>query len=456
MSIREFEKYVHDTLHHAKSPVDEKQLFEALGIEEEPKRKTLVPYIAIGAILLGLCFYAYHRLITPQEYNEVAAQQKSPNAKLSTHTLEASITPNNIDNTRLEDTRNGAKESFIRSTQMQGARHNDVSEIAASSIKSYEILKPAYGQVRSSIDMASPLDDDAQSAWEEDPRLMAQNESVKEKNKTAFVAPLDMLSVNLERTSPLLLNTNKVDCPEFSHSSVQIKMGIEISSGMTSKSLTTEGGDNNSIYILRQKNENPLEYIGLKLFTEIEADKTPIGLKLGSTFTRYVEKMKYKDTYMHTDTTVGIISQTVSPNGDTITTIYGDIITETEIDVDKSVHFSLYTLDIPVTATYGIDVSSNSSIQIELGAALNLRMWKDGSMITGLNTFTPVKDIEYFKKSLGVSFIGQLNYRLDVAKGTAYVGVGLKHIPKSLALSSTRIRHMYTSYGLNLGYCIPL
>lgn len=457
MNIQEFEKHIHTSLHNTTAPVDEAALFQALGIEEKKNRTYLIPILCFGLALavIGGVFWARSTTNTscviPARMTEKAA--KHPSTSIS-----------RIATASYEDNKAKASSS--------PASHNRITpEIAPQTEKTTLIINPNQPTKKHSTSVAfikkeSPSDDTRMTVLHRHPTTsekqsredLAHSASANQHNRMTLseVQPLTKLSSKLLYESEKLKSSKKIECPRFTPPDVVLKLGMEASLGGTHKTLSMQTTETTEVFEQRKNNENALENIGLKVFTEIESRKLPVGLKVGAEFTRYVEKMRYKDSFVQIDTTVGIISQTVSPNGDTITTIYGDIITETEVTVDKVRHFSLFTLDIPVTATYELPIGKSSGLQLELGASLNFRTWKRGSILTDMNTFTPASEANYFRSSMGISMIGQVNYRRSLLGGIAYIGVGIRHIPTSLSLGSTQTTHKYTSAGLKLGYIMRL
>jgi hypothetical protein len=80
------------------------------------------------------------------------------------------------------------------------------------------------------------------------------------------------------------------------------------------------------------------------------------GVSTGLHYSRITERMNLQYTYLRSDTTQGIISiNGFLKTGDTITTIYGDIITQTRITGTTKSHYTLSTFDIPLSLFYEKD-----------------------------------------------------------------------------------------------------
>jgi len=157
--------------------------------------------------------------------------------------------------------------------------------------------------------------------------------------------------------------------------------------------------------------------------------------------------------YSRKDTTQGIISVTVSQTGDTITYIYGDIIQDRKISGNKTRHYSISMLDIPISA--GVEKRYGRwSAGVEGGLVFNVSMKSSGSILASDTSFVNL-DISsnHFKSSLGLSYFGGIHIGRDFHKaGRLFLAARARYIPESFSSDQNRIRQTYHFIGLNLGY----
>lgn len=221
------------------------------------------------------------------------------------------------------------------------------------------------------------------------------------------------------------------------------------------KSLQSLGMLPNEAVDIRRENERSLEGIQLGVYGRLTHNFSNLYFQIGGTYTRLSERLTRDYSYIRTDTTTGIISLTVSQSGDTITTIYGDIYTQTEVSGSDRVHHYHNVLDIPLMVGYDFDARI-FNVGIEAGVSLNLYLLSRGRILNNQLSFDDVTVNNPFRASLGLTYLGGLNVSRRFGRGSAYLSLRYRHTPGSYTIDESNFQQFYNQVGLNLGYIIPL
>ena len=233
-------------------------------------------------------------------------------------------------------------------------------------------------------------------------------------------------------------------------------LGVEIGLLKPFKSLSNKNAEPNLVFDVRKEHEKPLEGLQAAIFTKVIREDIPFFMKLGVSYTRITDRLKYKYSYIEHDTIQGIISITKSENGDTLTVIYGDIIRDITIDRNISQHYYFHLIDIPLTLGYRFGFKG-FSLEAELGAMFNIRTGTTGNILNAPNTIVPVKDVNLFRTRLGFSYFAGLNIVFPVShKGEMFASARFRYIPNQFSLSDNPIKQNYSLAGFHIGYMYNL
>ncbi len=233
-------------------------------------------------------------------------------------------------------------------------------------------------------------------------------------------------------------------------------LGVEVGLLKPFKKFRYTGIEPSIVFDLRKEKEKPLEGLQAAIFTKVIREDIPFYAKLGISYTRITDRFKYNYSYIEHDTIQGIISITQSENGDTLTVIYGDIIRDINIERNLNQHYYFHLIDIPLTLGYSFDINS-FAIEAELGAIFNIRTYTTGKILSAPNTVTPVKDLNYFKSSIGFSYFAGINILKSVSyKGEMFAGVRFRYIPNNFSVNTNPIKQNYNLLGFHIGYLYNL
>ncbi len=264
--------------------------------------------------------------------------------------------------------------------------------------------------------------------------------------------------VELLSSQRRLPRLQKVDCPTFDTGMKwHIDIIPEIGLILPLKTLAYNGSEPSEVFALRQENEDPLEGIQAALYARVRPGNKPYYLKVGLSYTRVSERMKREVNYIERDTTVGIISITESQNGDTLTVIMGDIITETEFTGVSIAHYFLHMIDIPVAVGYSKSIGSGWRLGGEVGAQFNISMSTKGKLLEGPNSYTNLPEGGRFNTNLGLSFFGGLTLEKSLGERSSfYISSRFRYFPSSFTPDSYNVSQKYQFIGLHAGYIYSL
>jgi hypothetical protein len=262
----------------------------------------------------------------------------------------------------------------------------------------------------------------------------------------------------LQRTEPAIAHhpvialNRDVQCPTFrKNRSMKMSLIPEIGYFRPLKSLTAESNVPTETFALRKAGEKSLEGLQAALYARLQRPGANWGISTGLHYSRLSERMNLEYSYIKRDTTQGIISITVSQTGDTITTIYGDIITESRVTGTTRAHYYLSTFDIPLSLFYEKDFES-WAIGAEAGVYFNLALASKGKILNSANDFIDVKSAAAFKSSLGVSGFAGLYLKKPLGPGNLIFSLRGRFIPSAFNTQGYGTVQKYQFAGAHLGY----
>jgi hypothetical protein len=270
---------------------------------------------------------------------------------------------------------------------------------------------------------------------------------------------IENIGINIlksSKTKEFALQSDKIICPSFSNrNKLYFEIIPELGIFYPFKKLGFTGSELENKFSLRDKNEFSLEGLQVGLYGRIRKEKSPFYLSAGLTYSTLTEKMSLKYNYTKTDTVQGIISITVSQSGDTITTIYGDIVREHKISGNKIAHYSFQLIDLPIA--FGYEKTMDQWVfGIEAGISLNLSLKSKGNILASDTSFINIENVQNdFNRSLGLSYFGGLLVGREFNDfGRLYLATRFRYIPETFSSSQNRINQNYHFAGLNLGYIV--
>ena len=260
----------------------------------------------------------------------------------------------------------------------------------------------------------------------------------------------------LDSDSDDLFSRMKINCPSFNQAHWRLALVPEIGYFAPNKTLESKRSDASQGFEERQKYEETLEGINLGLYTMLVRDKLPFYLKAGILYSRITERTDLEYNYTLPDTTIGIISQTVSANGDSITTIMGPIISEKTFTGKNRQHSYIHLFDLPVSVGYNTYLGG-FDVGLEVGVKFNLMTKANGNLLISQSEYTNLAFHEYYKKRIGLSYFGGVMIGRNFGRfGDFYLAPRFTYYPNDFSNSINAISQKYVTMGVNVGYVYKL
>ncbi len=485
MNYRIFEKDIKNKINTAEVNLDIDKLIMDINKKQRKSRGGFI-YFFSGIALLGLISILYFNQsknsVTGTEYflnqnnyttsnfastnatNEIATSNNGNDVPISTKALsnESQATKQIINNNliaevNIEKNNDLSSNKKERSSSQKHKTNNPNSTTPQTNNSTDEISN----QTNNSFNNAAQ--NNIQNYTLTD--LKSNNElaiNVEENTKVkAILSDMKILSL-LDpklKNSPInllsQLQSKDIQCPSFTHKNpFRISVIPEVGYFRPMKTLSLiNSNEPSTILNLRKQNEKTLEGLQAALYVQLEHEKVPFYIRTGIHYAQITEKMTLNYTTIKTDTTQGVISITKSPNGDTITYIYGDIITQTTSTGLKIGHHKIALVDIPISIGYQ-KAFGGFDIGLELGALINVSMKASGKLLDSPNTMTNIlSNNTPYKSNLGLSYFGSIFISKDILENQAlYLALRGRYIPGQFTLPTASISEKYSMVGLHLGW----
>ncbi len=244
------------------------------------------------------------------------------------------------------------------------------------------------------------------------------------------------------------------ECPSFSYRIPwNFSLLAEVGVMKPMKELQNTNPAMDSVFALREMNENSKEAIQLGLHAKVSRGSNPLYVRGGLAYTRIAEQMTEEYDYTEQDTTRGVISITESMNGDTITRIYGDIISETRFTGRTVKHYFLHLWDLPIAVGYEMPVGGSYYVGGELGAQINFRTSGTGFVFRDVNDYADLSEVTSKETKVGMSYFGGLHFGKHLSKRSSIqVSARFRYYPSKFSTVDPNIEQRYNLAGLHAGY----
>ncbi len=509
MKYSDFEKSISSKLGGAQETVNIKELLIGLNLDNlNPERKTrpfplwlMIPLLLIGSFASFLAMDGSNMFNLNQVSDNAVIQTKSE-SKIATIDNNTEITNvnQNTGTTSLNDETKSKVEKTIQATTINTSINSEVkssentltlrknklnnlqinqdSPSNSSSHSSQNLKKPTSTitdvhesvssdpslpgssnlSVNSSVELSNGniIDNDRsyyESAAKTDLNLISRSRSRSRSNLS--LPSISKRSINissLDADSENLFSRMKINCPSFNQAHWRLAMVPEIGVFAPFKTLENKKSDNTQAFEERQRLEKTLEGINLGLYSMLVRDGLPIYLKAGVSYSRISERMDLEYNYTKLDTTIGVISQTVSANGDSITTIMGPIVSEIKLTGKNRQHSYIHIFDLPVSVGYNTYLGG-FDVGVEIGVNINLMTRATGNLLTSKSGFTNLSLNELYKKRIGLSYFGGLMIGRNFGSfGDFYLAPRFTYYPTDFSNDNNFISQKYVSVGVNIGF----
>ena len=445
MDYRQFEDQIRNTFQGDSIPLSAKELNALLPKKDRNAPKAMIFYISgAGIILLGFLYYLMFR----QEQGNLLQEKDIPSAIVQTAVV---ASPIHDENMITSHTPTYLTEEIQTQYVAPPTLSKDINR--TKSVNGRITDQESIHEVRISPDIVSSS---IEIATEDLPTSDILSNEKFASSQTHI--PLLANSVHGLEYNHLPAFTKKVECADFF---VGKKIGFsiipEIGVFYPFKTLKNNTSEPNDILSLRQENEKSLEGLSAALYGRMFFRRKGIYIQSGVSYARLTEKMTLEYDVIKMDTTKGIISTTISPNGDTITSIYGDIITESRFVGSSKVHHTMSLIDIPLIIGYEKPMNG-WIVGGDIGVNFNVSLKAKGRILRSDTDFQDINTNPYtYRSRLGLSYRGGIHIsRQMTEKGRLYLDLRGTIIPKSFSDNANPIQQSYNFLGAYLGYIIKI
>ena len=502
MKYLDFEKHIKKELGNSSEPVQMDALLNSLNLgDQKPKRKgfafwMLLPFLLLLGSLITFNFMGNESFVentatTPSELidnqddihtpvqtslnKENKEENSTNNISIASENAEITLTTlsessnqesqnalaqgKNKNYKQLQNVSTGIQSTLVEketqnvqiaddlNTEFSNPANSSTSTSNATSSNSDDLLNNSYlKRVEQEVERST-------NASANTPILVASEEEVMISRAEISVQDLSTSTAFLDdrEIDGNMFSRMKINCPSFDNSGWHMALIPEVGIFKPFKTLENIASDESAAFNERLNSESTLEGLEIGLYGMLVRDKLPLYLKAGVSYSRISERMDLQYEYVELDTTVGIISTTISGNGDTITHIYGDIVTETTYKGSNRQHHYIHLFDFPVSVGYttylgGLDIG------IEAGVRVNFMTRATGNLLTSQREYTNLSLNRLFKNRVGVSYFGGLMIGRNFGKfGDIYIAPRFTYFPSDFNNQNNNVRQRYFNIGLNAG-----
>lgn len=437
MKYRLFEQSIKATLNNAEETVDIAQLWSSIQ-KEEKKKKPLFWWFFTGLLLLatGAAAWVYPTLDKPQlQVNPTFLDKDHIQNKQDNQPIAALVESNNVHDNPINNTNTNNPPANTQNYTTANF-HAQKKSLGVNMEKANSLSKPSDAmQDKTGAESSGPV--------------IAQVEQINRSDEN--ILPIEIPARLLNSAHKEKINRD-VQCPTFrKNRSMKLSLIPEIGYFKPFKSLTSETAVPSETFELRKADEKSLEGLQAALYARLQRPGSNWGISTGLQYTRLSEQMNLAYSYIRRDTSQGIISVTVSQTGDTITTIYGDIISETRVTGTTKAHYYLSTFDIPLSVFFEKDFNS-FAIGGEAGVYFNLALASKGKILNTANDFIDVKSAAAFRSSIGVSGFAGIYVKKPLGIGNLMFSIRGRYNPSVFNTQGYGTIQKYQFIGAHLGY----
>ena len=482
MKYKNFEKQISESFLHDSAAVDTDALIASLGIPValEPK-KGVAWWMLTGLALLSLLVMGlYYFMNVPLSVQGSDASPMMTSAGMNENTAETAPIVVKYDESTNENTSNKESNSTeVKANQKKtDAKNtelivNDNSEINFEKTIKVEDTNKKYISKKNTAGIAEIFDsENFKSSQYLTTTILASTtnagnvvkdevENVEEEsivNNIGFnrvldpLLPIDILESEVVSVDDLP-GLQEPECPSFSYRIPwNIALLAEVGVMKPMKDLKNIGSAN-SAFDLRDRNESSKEAIQIGLHAKVSKGSNPLYVRGGAAYTRIAEQMNEEYDYIELDTMRGLISITTSMTGDTITAIYGDIVSETRYTGKSEKHYFLHLLDIPVAVGYELPIAGSFYAGAEVGVQFNLRTSGSGLIFRDINDYADLSEVTTKETKVGISYFGGFHFGKHLSKRSSIqLSARFRYYPSRFSAVDPSIEQRYNLAGLHAGY----
>ncbi|MDF1695077.1 MAG: hypothetical protein P1U56_04570 [Saprospiraceae bacterium] len=508
MKYLDFEKHIKSELEGAQETVQMDELLSALDLGDTPKKSSkgnFVYWLFIPILLLASLTMAWNlmdesksnnthsdALIQPQisgknsinatEYTNSRTEKKE--TSLGETLISNSDNLNNLSSGNSSSSSSSSSSSNLSSRSSSNSENNNVNYENSNQEDNSSTLNKNLNssskqaqtrdfnrEVNSENSKPSTAKEDLSNSYiflSQDEIDASKSNSTSEliENRNSNVSSPEVLQRDIISMSELntssenlienemdgnLFSRMRINCPSFNNAEWHMALIPEVGVFSPRKTLGVKSLEAPDSYTPRLAYESSLEGLEIGLYGMLVRDNVPFYIKGGVSYSRISERMDLEYEFTQQDTTIGIISTTISGNGDTITHIYGDIITETTYKGSNRQHHYIHLFDFPVSLGYSTYLGG-FDIGIEAGVRINFMTRATGNLLTTKKDYTPLSLNKLFKNRIGVNYFGGLMIGRNFGSlGDFYLAPRFTYFPDDFSNAANTVSQKYFAIGINAG-----
>jgi len=485
MKYLDFEKHIKKELEGSKETVQMDALLASLDLGKQLRRKGFALWMIIPFLLIALSALAWKFMDSNQSdlnkpYLTEAVSHHKENTEAVLNTKNSIIGEANtsvIDNdsetlnetlTEVNENLNPTKRKVETSTTNNKISKSSITNNETTPATNYkpiiELQSTVQNQFGTEINSSDTKSSNTNSSYiMKDAFSSSKINDVNSASKpnTTLIRSRNELSIaNLDKSIEILedhevdgnlFSRMKINCPSFDNAGWHLALVPEVGLFLPLKTLEGNSFEEADAYYERLNSESTLEGIELGLYGMLVRDNVPFYLKAGVSYSRISERMDLKYEYIEYDTIIGPISETVSENGDTITTVKGPIALETKFTGSNRQHHYIHLFDFPISIGYTTYIAG-LDIGIEGGVKVNFMTRATGNLLTSKSEYTNLALNKLFKNKIGLSYFGGLMIGRNFGKfGDIFIAPRFTYYPNEFNNELNNVTQRYFTIGLNAG-----
>lgn len=456
MNISDFEKHIHHTFHQQEAPLNTKEFANNLFARMDKKEKKYPFGWIFGALMIvilglgGTYFYANSQMFSEDPKGMFGKNIAIAETETKVKVEDKVEVENEADTEVKVETKVKVKNEVEKKAEVKVEDKDKVeteAEVKVEDKVKVKVENDVEDKVKDKVETEVKVENkvekessytSSKNADKSNTRMA--NKTTKSTSATNYTVPTNPTTKEVQgmmfqlpvlaRKDQNSLSTlygfkpkrRKVECPTFQNKR-KVLFFIQPEIGISSpiKSLEEKIIDNSEVTALRKENEKPLEGLHAALYAGVHLGRSPFYVKTGFAYSRLAERMDLSYNTTRMDTTFGIISVTQSQSGDTLTVIYGNIITERTVSGQKIKHYYHHLYDIPLCVGYQYPLTPRLMLGAEVGLVFNVGLRPKGEILTTPTEFAPVNPVLY-ERSLGLGWRAGLDVEYAL---TGKISLGL-------------------------------
>ena len=465
MDIFDFENRLKNHTDNSRGEVDMNRLLNDLNIKPQGRSyRKYIYFFVSGIALVGLSYLTYsnsqssrHEISQSTVVLEEAASLNNTETEVK-NTIINENPISEVSPTILPNKKSNSTAASANSKRLNKNKTENISTTKKPAQKTLLLPK----QVTKNILTPSEFAPKVENVSSNEQKIIADSNAsnTEETNLASATLRNNIEAANLLPTSTISLLDNfdrglsnkKTICPQFSERLWHMYIIPEVGYTFPMKTLSLTDENFRFIFTERLAHESTIEGINASLFLQFKNQITGLYVKPGVSYSRFTERIDFvsRDIEIDTSSVTTIIRDT---DGEIISEITEEVITENERVTRSRVHYQLHEFELPVALGYSLNLNQ-FSIDIEAGIKLNFLQKATGQILSSGAEFIDLgnNDVDLFKNSVGLGFFGGILLKKPLNSRTElYLAPRFSFNTLAYSSNSNPINQQYNVLGLHAG-----